>query len=242
MPSREAYSCIRATEVAPRPRFGTLTILSSETESFWFEITERYAIAPVISARGAAPAPHQTPPRGRPEAALRDVDDPLQRDRVVLVRDHREVRHRVLDLRPLVEPDATNDLVRHALTHEHVLQRPALRVRPVEDRYVPQGSSRIHETQDLRDHKSSLRVVVSRRKHPDALALLPGRPQLLHLTRSIVRHHRVRRVQDRLRRAIVLLQPDNLRLRIVPLEVQDVADVRSAEAVYRLIIIAAYAS
>ncbi len=172
----------------------------------------------------------QPPDRGRPEAPLGDVDDPLQGPGVAGVRDHRQVRHGVLDLRPLVEPDAADDLVRNPFPHQHVLERPALRVGPVEDRDVPRRAPAVHETLDLGDHVPRLGVLVNRGEHPDALALWPRRPQLLRLARGVVRHHRVRRVQDSLRRAVVLLQLDDLRLRIVPLEVQDVPYIRSAPA------------
>jgi chemotaxis signal transduction protein len=46
---------------------------------------------------------------------------------------------------------------------------------------------------------------------------------------------RVRRAEDRLRRAVVLLELDDGRVGIVVLEVEDVADVGAAEAVDRVV-------
>ena len=54
----------------------------------------------------------------------------------------------------------------------------------------------------------------------------------------VVADHAVRGAQDARRRTVVLLEPDDLGLRVVVLEVQDVADVRAAELVDRLVRIA----
>ena len=47
-------------------------------------------------------------------------------------------------------------------------------------------------------------------------------PQALRRAIRIVLYHRICRVQDRLRRAVVLLELDELRLRIVLLEIHDI--------------------
>ena len=52
---------------------------------------------------------------------------------------------------------------------------------------------------------------------------------------AVVGDHRVRGVQDRLRRAVVLLQLDDVGVGIVVGEVEDVLDVRAAEAVDRVV-------
>ena len=80
--------------------------------------------------------------RVRDEALQRRVADPApravrdaeERGRVLRVHEHGEIRRRVADLRALVEARAADDLVRHVLAHEHVLQHTRLRVHPVEDR------------------------------------------------------------------------------------------------------------
>ena len=55
---------------------------------------------------------------------------------------------------------------------------------------------------------------------------------------AVVGDHRVGGREDRLRRAVVLLELDHLRVREVALEVEDVADVGAAEAVDRLVVVA----
>ena len=72
----------------------------------------------------------------------------------------------------------------------------------------------------------------------DRVALAKLRPQRLGFPASVVGDHCVRGVEDRLCRAVVLLEPDNVRVLEVVLELQDVADVGSAELVDRLIWVA----
>ncbi len=74
--------------------------------------------------------------RPLPEPALGDVEDAPQVDVVVGVVDRPQVGDGVLDLAALVEPRPADHLVRQADADEHLLQRPGLRVGPVEDRDV----------------------------------------------------------------------------------------------------------
>ena len=69
----------------------------------------------------------------------------------------------------------------------------------------------------------------------DLLAVARVGPQLLRLAVGVARDDRVRRVEDRLRRAVVLLEQDRRRVRVVALELEDVADRRAAEGVDRLV-------
>ncbi len=69
----------------------------------------------------------------------------------------------------------------------------------------------------------------------DRLALAELRPEPLRLAVAVVVDHRVRRLEDRVRRAVVLLERDRAGAGEVALEVEDVADVRAAEGVDRLV-------
>ena len=60
-------------------------------------------------------------------------------------------------------------------------------------------------------------------------------PQVLGLAAGVAGDDRVGGRQDRLRRAVVLLEQDRLRVGIVLLEVEDVADRRAAEGIDRLV-------
>ena len=62
-------------------------------------------------------------------------------------------------------------------------------------------------------------------------------PQTLRRSVRIVLDDRIRRIQDRLRRAIVLLELDELCLRIVLLEIHDIPKIRSAPGINTLVCI-----
>ncbi len=74
--------------------------------------------------------------------------------------------------------------------------------------------------------------------YPHGVSCAGVRPQRLLLAAAVVGDDGVRGGQDRLSRAIVLLELDHVRLLEVPLEVEDVADVGAAEGVDRLIVVA----
>ena len=82
-----------------------------------------------------------------------------------------------------------------------------------------------------------LRLVVLRvaGEADDLLAGADVRPQLLVFAVEVVADDRVRRAQDVLRRAVVLLEQHHLGAGVVALELGDVADVGAAERVDRLV-------
>src|ERR1035437_216553 len=66
-------------------------------------------------------------------------------------------------------------------------------------------------------------------------------PEHLALARLVILHHRARRRQNVLRRAVVLLQTNGLGVGIVVFEVQDILDVGAAPAIDRLVFVAHHA-
>ncbi len=172
------------------------------------------------------------------DPAPRLVRDSLQRDGVVGVVDHLEVRDDVLDLGALVEARAADHLVRDGLADEHVLQHPRLRVRPVEDADLRAREALLDEPGDLRRDEACLGVLVLDLEGMHGLTLAELREELLRLALAVVRDDRVGRAEDRVRRAVVLLEGDRARVGEVALELHDVADVGAAEGVDRLVRIA----
>ena len=71
--------------------------------------------------------------------------------------------------------------------------------------------------------------------HANGVALAHLAPEVLRLALPVLRDDGVRRAQDRVRRAVVLLERDLLRAAEVTLEFHDVADVRAAEGVDGLV-------
>ncbi len=123
------------------------------------------------------------------DPAPRLVRDPHQRDGVVRVVDHLQVRDDVLDLGPLVELRAADHLVLDRLADEHVLEHARLRVRPVEDRDLRAAEALLDEAGDLDGDEPRLGVLVLDLEHADRLSLPQLRPELLRLALAVVRDH-----------------------------------------------------
>ena len=155
------------------------------------------------------------------------------------VREQREVGDRVLDLGALVELRAADHLVGDVVADERVLEHPALGVGPVEDRDLVRAIVLLgDEPLDLAGDVARLRVLVVELGDHDRLPAPGLGPEVLLLLLAVVGDDRVGRVEDRLGRAVVLLELDDLGAGEVALEVEDVADVGAAEAVDRLGVVA----
>src|SRR5687768_407449 len=92
--------------------------------------------------------------------------------------------------------------------------------------------------EDLSSNPARFRFRVVSLVITDAPAARIRSPKGLAFALPVVLHHRSGNVEDRLRRAIVLFEPDDLRSREVNLEVEDVADVRATPLVDRLVFVA----
>ena len=169
------------------------------------------------------------------DAATGGVGDPGEGVGVLRVGEDDEVGQRVLDLGAVVELRPADDLVGDLAADQRVLQDPGLRVRPVEDGDLRAAEPGVEQPLDLADDEPRLGVLVVHLADADGVAVAEVRPQRLELLRAVVGDDRVRGAQDRLRRAVVLLELDDRRVGIVVLEVQEVADVGSTEAVDRVV-------
>ncbi len=151
--------------------------------------------------------------------------------------DQLEIGERVLDFLAFVEPDAADDLVRHRLAHQRILNRPRLRVGAIENRKHPFNVLRsclLHGAGD----EVRLFELVTAAEVDDLSSALAVRPEALVLPVAILLDDRGRRVEDHLRRPVVLFEAHDARLGKVVLEVEDVPEVRSAPLVDRLVRIA----
>ena len=173
------------------------------------------------------------------DAPRRRVDDPQQGEIVLRVVHQVQIGQDVLDFLALIELHAVDDLVRDALQPQRVFDQPGQGVDPVKDgeiaRRAPAGAN-------LGGHLPGDPVGF----------ILPGRidgqpnrsarrivgEQLFRFPPDVERDQVVRDAEDVRRAAEVLLQPHDLDLREILFELQDVAQVRAAPAVNRLIGIA----
>ena len=152
-----------------------------------------------------------------------------------------QVGQGVLDLAPLVEPDAADDDVRDPGPAQGVLQDPRLGVGAVEDGLrVPRDALPAHRERGL-GHEVRLLVLVPGPVDTRRLAGHVVRPERLLLALDVVGDDGGGEREDPLGRPVVLLEPHDPGARVVVLEVEDVGDVRPAPLVDRLIRIADHA-
>src|SRR4029078_7565731 len=132
------------------------------------------------------------------------------------------------------EAGAADHLVVDADAYEIFLERAALGVGAVEDRHIAPLITTV-AVQAIYFVGTPLRLVgffvgvIAN----DLLAVALVGPQLFGFARHVVRDDRVRGVENRLRRSVVLLEQNDRRLGEGLLELQDVANVRAAELVDR---------
>src|SRR5207245_7181946 len=152
---------------------------------------------------------------------------------VVRIHDESQVRERVLGLSSRVEAHRAHDYVRDAAPPERVLEHSRLGVGAVKDGDVVPGGAGPARGQDRLGDEAGLLVLVPGAVDGRALALPVLGPEPLVLPRDVVGDHRGGERENPLRRAIVLLEPDDPGARIVRLEVEDVPDVGYAPFINR---------
>ena len=150
-----------------------------------------------------------------------------------------QVGEHVLDLAPLVEARAAHEPVRQALGDEALLDRAGLGVRAVHHGHVAEtDAGRAREPLHLRGDERGLFLLVVGLVDDDRVPLPLLGPEVLVLALGVVGDDLLGAVEDRLGRAVVLLQLDDGCLCVVLLEVEDVADVGGAPGVDRLVRVA----
>ena len=170
--------------------------------------------------------------RLRADAARGHVDDTAQSDRVLRGEDEPEVREDVLHLLPLVEADASEDEVRDARAKEALFHEPALRVHAHEDGHPPPAA----QARRARRPRGLLELV-HRLVDAHRLAAGPDGPQRLALAAHVAGDEGGGHVEDRLARAVVVLEAEDTRPGEVALEVEDVLYVGPAPGVDRLVLV-----
>ena len=173
------------------------------------------------------------------DAALGLVEDAAQVDVVVRVDQHAQVGEGVLDFLALVEAGAADHLVGQPDADQDVLDGPGLGVGAVEDRDVAGTEvALVLQPVDFLGDELGLVVLVLADVADDLLAVALGRPEPLLRPVRVAGDHRVGGAEDGLGGAVVLLELDGAGVRVVLLELHDVADVRAAEGVDGLVRVA----
>ena len=149
-----------------------------------------------------------------------------QADGIVGVVHQPQVGNDILHLPTLVEAGAAHQPVLDAVPQEGLLQDAGLEVGAVHHRYVSKVVIVVpHQALDLLGDGLSLVLLVVGLRHGDGDALPVVGPEVLLLTLLVGSDDVLGRLQNGLRRAVVLLQVDHLGLGEVLFEAEDVADV-----------------
>ena len=176
---------------------------------------------------------------GIADAALGLVDDALEREIVVALRDQPQIGHGVADFRALIEARAADHAIGQAQRNES-----GLRIRASGTRRAPAPPSapkgwpwRCRSSAS----EATLRASSSASHTPCTWIFSPAiafGPQRLAEAALVGGDQARSRAQDRGRRAVIALQPDDFGAGKIALEAQDVFHLRAAPAIDRLIVVA----
>ena len=179
------------------------------------------------------------------DASRGQVDDAIQANIVVRVGDEAQVGDDVLHFLPLVELHPADYLIWHAVAQASLFQRARLCVDAVHHGDVAQRGAFLLATYDrfliarqtlyLPDDELRLFFLVVSLRDDDGDAGAVARPEVLLHALRVGGDEAAGGVEYRLRGAVILLQRDELRLRVVVLEAEDVADVGVAPGVDGLV-------
>ena len=175
------------------------------------------------------------------DAAGGRIDDAPQPQIVRRIVDEREVGQHILDLGAVKEFHAADDLIRDAVALERVFQRVRLRVHAVEHRVVAPALAAVEVRHHAGDDKVRLVLLVEHGLDGHLFAAARVGPERLALAPDVVLNDGVRRVKNILRGTVVLLETDRARTLVFLFKIQDVGDVRAAEAIDALVVVADHA-
>ena len=180
--------------------------------------------------------------RLRANPARRRPDHPLEADGVGGIREHAQVREQILDVALFVEAHSADDVVGDSPAHERLFDRARLRIDAVENDDVG-GSESAGSSQprDFERDKVGLVALGDAGVVGDRLAGAVFGPQIFDLALGVVADDAAGRGENCFGRSIILLELENLRGRVVALEIEDVADVGAAPSIDRLILVADHA-
>ena len=152
-----------------------------------------------------------------------------------------EVREQVPNFCPLIETEAAHHKVFPPIPPQRFFNLPRLEIGPIEHGHALGGIRREDALHGIGNEQSFV-LAVQRLVKPDLVSLTRIGPQPLALAFGIVRHHRAGGFEDVLRRAVILLESNHSRVRIIALEIENVPNVRATPAIDRLILVTHHAN
>ena len=172
----------------------------------------------------------------------RVIDDPLEGLVVAGVDNQPNIGQQILDLLVVVERIALVNTIGYSFAAQRVFERLGLVVGAVQNRCLgPLIARSPHLVAQVADHHFGLLAVGIGSEHADLFAHIPFRKALLLHAFRITFDHRIGRLDDRARRAVILLQLEDHRVGEILLERKDVLDLGPPERIDRLGVVAHHA-
>ena len=173
------------------------------------------------------------------DAALRHVDDALESEIVGRLMHEAQIGQRVADFLPLVEAQAADHAIGQAERHKALFEFARLEAGAHQDRHLASSFSPLccsasisSPTQRASSSPSQTpRSVTFSPSLASVHSVLPSRPSFCAISAG-------GGAEDVRRRAVILLEPDDLRAGEILLEAQDVADLGAAPGIDRLVVVA----
>ena len=164
------------------------------------------------------------------------VDDPQQGLVIRGIDDEPQVRHGVLDLRPIVKADSAHHRVGHVVFQQFLFEGSRLRIGAVENREIAVGPGfRSAGGGYFPNHVGGFFAIVIRFEELDQVATFAFGEEALLLALNIVGDHRRCTREDGLGGTVIALELDHLGFGVVLLEIKDVPDVGAAPCVDGLV-------
>src|SRR5262249_5731320 len=143
--------------------------------------------------------------------------------------DRAEVGQDVFDLFTIIESKPTHDLIGNLLASEHVFKLTALRIGTIENREVLVGTVLVAcEPLDLRNNKFGFPTFIGELRANDRKPFFVISPKGFVLTRLVVADDLTGGRDDRLGRAVILLELHDFGAWIISLEIQNVMDISAS--------------
>ena len=175
------------------------------------------------------------------DAALGLVDDALERQVVIALRDQAQIGHRIANFLPLIEARAADHAIGQAERDKPVFKFPHLEGRAHQDRHLRESVALAMLVFGIAGDIAGFFFGVPNAGNADFLAGLALGPQRLAQPALVGFDQAGRRAQNRWRAAVVAFQPDDLGAGKVALEAQDVFHFGAAPAIDGLVVIAHHA-
>ena len=180
--------------------------------------------------------------RGVADAAGRLVDHTAEGLVIGRIDGQLEVGHHIFDLRPVEEGIAGEDHIRQVALAKGLFERTRLRIGAVQNGEIAVFALFFPKPrQDRARDQRPLRHFVEGADEADLFAFLPYRAALLRDAALIAGDHGIRRADNLLRRAVIALETEDAAAGEILLKAQNVADIRTAEGIDRLRIVADHA-